>query len=49
MVFTSHNWFVMQGPVAIILISWNVFCIWETGYWTIAGWFSKKWRRLCVT
>jgi hypothetical protein len=21
MVFTSHNWFVMQGPVAIILIS----------------------------
>jgi hypothetical protein len=24
----------MQGPVAIILISWNVIFIWETGYWT---------------
>ena len=23
MVFTSRNWFVRQGPVAIILISWN--------------------------
>ena len=34
MVFTSRNWFAMQGPVAIILISWNV--IWETGYWTRA-------------
>ena len=33
MVFTSRNWFVMQGPVAIILISWNVIFIWETGYW----------------
>jgi hypothetical protein len=22
----------MQGPVAIILISWNVIFIWETGY-----------------
>ena len=36
MVFTSHNWFVMQGPVAIILISWNVIFIWETGYWARA-------------
>jgi hypothetical protein len=36
MVFTSRNWFVMQGPVAIILISWNVIFIWETGYWTKA-------------
>jgi ABC-type proline/glycine betaine transport system permease subunit len=36
MVFTSRNWFVMQGPVAIILISWNVIFIWETGYWTRA-------------
>ena len=35
-VFTSRNWFVMQGPVAIILISWNVIFIWETGYWTRA-------------
>jgi hypothetical protein len=35
-VFTSHNWFVMQGPVAIILISWNVIFIWERGYWTRA-------------
>jgi hypothetical protein len=34
MVFTSRNWFAMQGPVAIILISWNVIFIWETGYWT---------------
>ena len=34
MVLTSRNWFVMQGPVAIILISWNVIFIWETGYWT---------------
>jgi hypothetical protein len=23
MVFTSRNWFAMQGPVAIILISWK--------------------------
>jgi hypothetical protein len=36
LVFTSHNWFAMQGPVAIILISWNVIFIWETGYWTRA-------------
>ena len=36
MVFTSRNWFVMEGPVAIILISWNVIFIWETGYWTRA-------------
>jgi hypothetical protein len=36
MVFTSHSWFIMQGPVAIILISWNVIFIWETGYWTRA-------------
>jgi hypothetical protein len=36
MVFTSRNWFAMQGPVAIILISWNVIFIWETGYWTRA-------------
>jgi hypothetical protein len=36
MVFTSRNWFTMQGPVAIILISWNVIFIWETGYWTRA-------------
>ena len=26
----------MQGPVAIILISWNVIFIWETEYWTRA-------------
>ena len=26
----------MQGPVAIILISWNVIFIWETDYWTRA-------------
>jgi hypothetical protein len=26
----------MQGPVTIILISWNVIFIWETGYWTSA-------------
>jgi hypothetical protein len=26
----------MQGPVAIILISWNVNFIWGTGYWTKA-------------
>jgi ABC-type proline/glycine betaine transport system permease subunit len=40
-VFTSRNWFVMQGPVAIILISWNVIFIWETGYWTRAiKWFA---------
>ena len=32
-VFTSRNWFVMQGPIAIILISWNVIFIWETDYW----------------
>jgi hypothetical protein len=31
-----RNWFAMQGPVAIILISWNVIFIWETGYWTRA-------------
>jgi hypothetical protein len=36
MVFTSRNWFAMQGPVAIILISWSVIFIWETGYWTRA-------------
>jgi hypothetical protein len=36
MVITSRNWFAMQGPVAIILISWNVIFIWETGYWTRA-------------
>ena len=36
MVFTSRNWFAMQGIVAIILISWNVIFIWETGYWTRA-------------
>ena len=36
MVFTSRNWFAMQGPVAIILISLNVIFIWETGYWTRA-------------
>ena len=36
MVFTSRNWFAMQGPVANILISWNVIFIWETGYWTRA-------------
>jgi hypothetical protein len=34
MVFTSRNWFAMQGLVAIILNSWNVIFIWETGYWT---------------
>jgi hypothetical protein len=27
MVFTSRNWFAMQVPVAIILISWNVIFI----------------------
>jgi hypothetical protein len=26
----------MQGPVAIILIFWNVIFIWEIGYWTRA-------------
>ena len=26
--------FAMQGTVIIILISWNVIFIWETGYWT---------------
>jgi hypothetical protein len=36
MVFTSRNWFAMQGPVEIILISLNVIFIWETGYWTMA-------------
>jgi hypothetical protein len=36
MVLTSRNWFVMQGPFAIILISWNVIVIRETGYWTRA-------------
>jgi hypothetical protein len=36
MVFTSHNWFAMQGSVAIILISWNVIFIWKTGFWTRA-------------
>jgi hypothetical protein len=35
-VFTSRNWFAMQGPVAIFLISWNIIFIWETGYWTRA-------------
>jgi hypothetical protein len=30
------NWFAMQGPVAIILISWNVIFICETGYWNRA-------------
>ena len=35
-VFTSHNWCAMQGPVVVILISWNVIFIWETGYWTRA-------------
>jgi hypothetical protein len=34
MVITSRNWFAMQGPVAIILNSWNVIFIWETCYWT---------------
>ena len=29
--FINDNWFAMQGPVAIILISWNVILIWETG------------------
>jgi hypothetical protein len=29
---TFRNWFAMQGPVAIIGISWNVIFIWETGY-----------------
>jgi hypothetical protein len=33
---TSRYWFAMQGPVAIILNSWNVIFIWETGYWTRA-------------
>jgi hypothetical protein len=33
---SSHNWFAMQGRVTIILISWNVIFIWETGYWTKA-------------
>jgi hypothetical protein len=36
MVFSSRNWFVMQVSVAIIIISWNVLFIWETGYWTRA-------------
>jgi hypothetical protein len=36
MVFTSRNWFVIQGPVAINMISWHVIFIWETGYWTRA-------------
>jgi hypothetical protein len=36
MVFASRNWFAMQGPVAIILISCKVIFIWETGYWTRA-------------
>ena len=34
MMFKSRNWFAMQGLVEIILISWNVIFIWETGYWT---------------
>jgi hypothetical protein len=34
--FTSRNWFAMQGPVAIILISSHVIFIWERGYWTRA-------------
>ena len=42
MMFTSRNWFVMQGSVAIILISWNVIFIWETGYWTRPGFLEKK-------
>jgi hypothetical protein len=41
MVFTSRNWFVVQGPVAIILISWNVIFIWERGYWTRVNYESK--------
>jgi hypothetical protein len=40
MVFTSRNWFAMQGPVAIILISWNVIFIWETGSWKYLWPFS---------
>jgi ABC-type proline/glycine betaine transport system permease subunit len=36
MVLTSRNWFAMQGPVAIILISWNLIFIWEADYWTRA-------------
>jgi hypothetical protein len=36
MVFTARNWFAMQGPVAIMLSSWNVIFIWETRYWTRA-------------
>jgi hypothetical protein len=36
MVFTSRNSFAMQGQLAIILISWNIIFIWETGYWTRA-------------
>ena len=35
-VFASHDWFVVQGPVAVVLISWGVIFIWETGYWTRA-------------
>jgi hypothetical protein len=42
MVFTSRNWFVMQGPVAIILNSWNVIFIWETGY-------SHIEKKICLT
>jgi hypothetical protein len=38
---TSRNWFAIQGPVVINLISWNVVFIWETGYWTRAmQWFT---------
>jgi hypothetical protein len=32
----KHFYVTLQGPVAIILISWNVIFIWETGYWTRA-------------
>ena len=31
-VYISQSIHYMQGPVAIILISWNVIFIWETGY-----------------
>jgi hypothetical protein len=51
MVFTSRNWFAMQGPVAIILISWNVIFIGETGYWLLINKTSSiylyvKWKAL---
>jgi hypothetical protein len=35
-IYISQLFVIMQGPVAIILISWNVIFIWETGYWTRA-------------